>query len=117
MQESNRKDVWRRSLAAMKKSLVSTYELESSSSEEEVFANAWRKEGPDYVIFSDYRRNDGLKRILDISEMIEGAIEKIGSSTNEQTAAHVYLDTLRAVILYTNWARILETSVSTRYVM
>ncbi len=117
MQGTDRKEVWRTSLAAMKKSLVSTYELGTSTSEEESFANAWQAGGPDYVVFSDYRRNEGRRRILDVADIIDGAIERIVGSTNEQNAAHVYLDTLRAVILYTNWARILETSVSTRYVM
>jgi hypothetical protein len=117
MQKSNRKEAWKSSLAAMKKSLVNTYELGTSASEEERFANAWLSGGPDYVVFSDYRRNEGRRRILDVADIIDNAIERILNSTNEQTAAHVYLDTLRAVILYTNWARVLENSVSTRYVM
>jgi hypothetical protein len=105
-----RTDALKKSLEAMKNSLISSYELKTAIREEHLFEKAWKKEEPDYLIFSDYRRNEGKRRILDAAEIIDGALQQL-DSCDQISASKLYLQTLNAVALLTKWAGILESSV------
>jgi len=105
-----RTDALKKSLLVMKNSLISSYELKTTAREEFLFEKAWKNEEPDYLIFSDYRRNEGRRRILDAAEIIDGAVEQL-DSCDQIAASKLYLETLNAVALLTKWAGILESSV------
>jgi hypothetical protein len=103
-------DVWRKSLRSMKTSLLSSYELSRIVEEQELFQEAWESQGD--IAFIGYKDNEGKRRIRDIEELIDRALEEIDKS-DYKTAAQVYNETLRQVALYKLWARVLEDAVVT----
>ncbi|UCE09625.1 MAG: hypothetical protein JSW61_11715 [Candidatus Thorarchaeota archaeon] len=105
----NNRQAWKDSLTAMRESLVSTYELGTAVLEQEQFMSAWNTELEDYVVFSDYRRNEGRRRLQDIMELIDHAMKKIDKS-DPVTASAIYVETLREVAFLTKWAKVLESS-------
>ncbi|NWF96730.1 MAG: hypothetical protein HXY34_11370 [Candidatus Thorarchaeota archaeon] len=109
-----RKQVWRDSLLAMKNSLLSTYDLSTSAAEEELFVQSWLSDGPEYVEFSGYKRNEGRKRITDAADLIDDAVQALDKCDSAE-ASRVYLETLKRVVLLSNLARVLEDSVKTTY--
>jgi len=108
MVSSEKRDVWRESLSAMKSSLESTYEFKTVVHEETRLLEGLKDIKKDYVVFSSYRRNAGKRRMNDIKSLIDIALEKI-SCCDSKEASLIYLETLRSVMMQTRWASILET--------
>ncbi|MHA1882456.1 MAG: hypothetical protein ACTSUO_05370 [Candidatus Thorarchaeota archaeon] len=107
MQVTDRKSVLKDSLIAMKNSLTSSYFMKTRVTEESGLLKAWADSELDYVVFSDYRRNEGNRRLKDIVEVIDTAVESLEDCTY-QTASKLYLETLTTVAMYTKWACVLE---------
>lgn len=106
MQESG-VEIWKNSLVAMRTSLASSYDMSTAVEEQRRFLKAWEGQGLEYVVFSDYRRNEGKRRLRDVLELIDSAISKI-DQCDIQGASKLYLETLDEVALFSNWAKILE---------
>ena len=102
-------DAWRKSLEAMRSSVVSSFELGTLSREQELFLKAWttRKD----ISFIGYRQNDGRRRIRDITEIIDDALVRL-DECDYKAAARVYHDTLNRVSTLTLWANLLESCSS-----
>jgi hypothetical protein len=102
-------DAWRKSLEAMRSSVVSSFELGTLSREQELFLEAWttRKD----ISFIGYRQNDGRRRIRDITEIIDDALVRL-DECDYKAAARVYHDTLNKVSTLTLWANLLESCSS-----
>ncbi len=109
MNSVRRRDVWKDSLIAMKTSLASSYDMSTVVDEQKRFLNAWEKGHLEYMVFSDYRRNEGKRRLIDIMEVIDNALARLDECDTE-TASRLYLDTLKTVALFSKWAKVLETS-------
>jgi hypothetical protein len=109
MSPESRREVWKDSLVAMKTSLASSYDMSTAVDEQKRFLNAWEKSNLEYMVFSDYRRNEGKRRLSDIMEVIDNAIARLDDCDTD-TASRVYLDTLKTVALFSKWAKVLETS-------
>lgn len=107
MQQGEKNQVLVDSLLAMKNSLLSSYEMKTTVKEEGLLLRGLTKEGPDYIVFSDYRRNDGRRRILDAIEMIDTAISKL-EDMDYRDASRIYLNTLKSVAIITKMANVLE---------
>ncbi|MHA2354684.1 MAG: hypothetical protein ACXADC_05890 [Candidatus Thorarchaeota archaeon] len=105
----SRREVWKDSLIAMKTSLASSYDMSTVVDEQKRFLNAWEKDNLEYIIFSDYRRNEGKRRLRDIMEVIDTALVRL-DECDTKTASKLYLDTLKTVALFSKWAKVLETS-------
>ncbi len=103
----DRKYVLKNSLLAMKKSLLSSYDMRTNVIEERFLLEAWGAHHPDYVVFSDYRRNDGWRRIRDVAEIIDRCLREL-DTCDYRTASKLYLDTLNSVALHTKHAHLLE---------
>ncbi|MHA1587288.1 MAG: hypothetical protein ACTSV9_00770 [Candidatus Thorarchaeota archaeon] len=102
-------DVWRKSLEAMRNSVVSSFELGTLSQEQELFLQAWATQKD--IAFIGYRQNDGRRRIRDITETIDDALVRL-HDCDYKAAARVYHDTLNRVSTLTLWAHMLESSAS-----
>ncbi len=107
MVSSDKRDVWRQSLSAMKASLVSSYEFKTVVQEEMELIDGLTNVNKDYVVFSGYRRNAGRRRLDDVKSVIDTALEKLDCCDSEE-ASRIYLETLKVVTMQTNWASILE---------
>ncbi|MFW9976248.1 MAG: hypothetical protein ACFFDQ_13335 [Candidatus Thorarchaeota archaeon] len=103
---SEKRDVWKQSLAAMKTSLESTYDFKTIVQEEAQLLKGLR-DLKDYIIFSDYRRNFGKRRLNDIKSEIDTALVRIDCCDSKE-ASIIYLEALKTVTLQTKWASILE---------
>ncbi len=102
-------DVWRKSLEAMRNSVVSSFELGTLSQEQERFLKAWTTQKD--ISFIGYRQNDGRRRMRDITEIIDDALVRL-DDCDYKAAARVYHDTLNRVSTLTLWAHLLETTTS-----
>lgn len=100
-------EIWKNSLVAMRTSLAGSYDMSTAVEEQRRFLNAWEGQGLEYIVFSDYRRNEGKRRLRDILEVIDHAIDRI-ERCDTRAASMLYLETLDAVALFSNWAKILE---------
>ncbi|UCH05690.1 MAG: hypothetical protein JSW05_05860 [Candidatus Thorarchaeota archaeon] len=100
-------EIWKNSLVAMRTSLASSYDMSTAVEEQRRFLKAWEGNGLEYIVFSDYRRNEGKRRLSDILEIIDYAIERI-DRCDIRAASLLYLETLDEVALFSNWAKILE---------
>ena len=109
MSSMRRREVWKDSLVAMKASLASSYDMSTAVDEQKRFLNAWEKEDLEYMVFSDYRRNEGKRRLKDVMDVIDKALAR-HDDCDTKTASKVYLDTLKTVALFSKWAKVLETS-------
>ena len=109
MSSMRRREVWKDSLVAMKASLASSYDMSTAVDEQKRFLNAWEKEDLEYMVFSDYRRNEGKRRLKDVMDVIDKALARL-DDCDTKTASKVYLDTLKTVALFSKWAKVLETS-------
>ena len=107
MVSSDKRDVWRQSLSAMKASLENSYEFKTIVQEESRLIDGLTNVRKDYVVFSGYRRNVGRRRLDDVKSVIDTALEKIECCESEE-ASRIYLETLKAVTMQTRWASILE---------
>ncbi|MFX1416459.1 MAG: hypothetical protein ACFFC0_06580 [Promethearchaeota archaeon] len=107
MVEESGVEIWKNSLVAMRTSLASSYDMSTAVEEQKRFLKAWEGEGLEYIVFSDYRRNEGKRRLLDVLEIIDQALERI-DRCDIKAASMLYLETLDAVALFANWAKILE---------
>ncbi len=107
MQQGEKNQVLIESLLAMKNSLLSSYEMKTTVKEEGLLLRGLTKEGPDYIVFSDYRRNDGRRRILDAIEIIDSAISTL-EKMDYRNASRIYLNTLKSVATITKMANVLE---------
>ena len=108
MTKTDRRYVLKDSLLAMKRSLLTSYEMKTYVEEEGKLLHFMGKNKPDYVVFADYRRNEGRRRILDAIEIIDDTVSKIESS-DYSTCSVMYLNTLQAVAKLTKLARVLES--------
>jgi len=99
-------DAWRKSLEAMRSSVVSSFELGTLSREQELFLEAWTTQKD--ISFIGYRQNDGRRRIRDITEIIDDALVHL-DDCDYKAAARVYHDTLNRVSTLTLWAHLLES--------
>lgn len=110
MQQLENNKVLVESLIAMRNSLLSSYEMRTTVTEESLLIRALRDREEDYIVFSDYRRNDGRRRIEDALEIIDSAVTEIGYTDTKQ-ASRVYLNTLKSVARLSKMASVLEYSV------
>lgn len=95
------------SLNAMKKSLQSSYEFKTYVDEETRLLQGLGNEYAGYLVFSDYRRNEGKRRFNEITALIRDAVSEI-EYCDSKRAATVYLQTLKAVLLQSRWVKVLE---------
>ncbi len=102
-------DVCKSSLLVMKRSLTSSYEMNSDSREQVMFMEAWKDKKADYLIFSDYRRNEGFRRLQDILEIIDQALEKLDAS-KQVSPSEIYLQTIKSVSMVKQMHSILEVN-------
>ncbi len=109
MEQREKREVWKDSLRAMRTSLLSSYDMGTAADEERKFLTAWENGDFEHVVFCDYRRNEGRRRLRDIMEVIDEAIEEIDCCESNETSA-LYLDALKTVALFSKWAKVLETS-------
>ncbi len=109
MSQGMLREVCKESLLAMRQSLQSSYEFGSSLLEEALFAEAWSEKKPDYFVFSDYRRNEGLRRLRDVLEIIDYALLLLEEG-DDQAPSEIYTRTMKSVSMVKQWARILEAS-------
>ncbi|MFW9807777.1 MAG: hypothetical protein ACFFE6_00225 [Candidatus Thorarchaeota archaeon] len=107
MVSSDKRDVWKQSLSAMRASLESSYKFKTIVQEEAQLINGLRDIKKDFVVFSGYRRNAGRRRLDDIKNLIDTALEKIECCESRE-ASQIYLETLKAVTMQTRWGSILE---------
>lgn len=108
MVASGSRHVFLESLSAMKESLESAYNFRTQVEEEALFIEGLGEENRGYIVFSDYRRNEGKRRFNEVSDLIKRALGDIESSDSKK-ASSIYLETLRGVLLQTRWAQVLET--------
>lgn len=111
LEQQERKEIWKESLRKMKTSLASSYDMTTSADEERKFLSAWENGSLEYIVFSDYRRNEGRRRLHDVVEVIDSALGKL-DNCDDVRASFLYLDTLKTVALFSKWAKVLEISVS-----
>jgi len=90
--------------------LLSSYEMKTNVSEENMLLRAFRTPDTDYVVFSDYRRNDGRRRIDDAIEIIDNAVVEM-EEKDARDASKVYLQTLKSVARISKMASVLEYSI------
>ncbi len=108
MVSSEKRDVWSESLSKMKASLESTYDFKTIVQEEKRLLDGLKDDARDYVVFSSYRRNAGKRRLNDIKNVIDAALEKLDCCDSYE-ASRIYLETLKTVTMQTRWASVLET--------
>ncbi|MFX0108541.1 MAG: hypothetical protein ACFE7R_09675 [Candidatus Hodarchaeota archaeon] len=109
MVQNGRREVWKDSLLAMRTSLISSYDMSTAVEEQRKFLGAWERGDLDIIVFADYRRNEGRRRLRDIMEVIDLALKRI-DDVDAKRASKLYLDTLRTVALFSKWAKVLEIS-------
>ena len=109
MTQSTMRDVCKYSLQVMKTSITSTYEMNSEHREQLSFIEAWKDKTADYMIFSDYRRNEGYRRLQDILEIIDQALVRLDRN-KEVSPSEIYLQTIKSVSMVKQWYSILEVS-------
>lgn len=109
LQRSDKNSVLVESLLAMRNSLVSSYEMKTTVTEENLLLKAIRNPVPDYIVFSGYRRNDGKKRIQDAVEIIDEAVHELEDSDCIEPS-RIYLSTLKSVARTSKMATVLEYS-------
>lgn len=109
MTQSAMRDVCKYSLQVMKNSLTSSYAMNSVDREQVSFTEAWKDKKADYMIFSDYRRNEGYRRLQDILEIIDQALVKL-ENNKETSPSEIYLQTIKSVSMVKQWYSILEVS-------
>ena len=107
MNAEDPRQIWRSSLVAMRNSLLGTYEITTTAEEQEKFLQCWTPGEPRYIVFSDYKRNEGLRRIRDILDVIDEGIRKIDECEIRE-AARVFHKTVEQVALFSRVAQILE---------
>jgi hypothetical protein len=92
----------------MKENLQKSYDFKTIVQEESKLIRALSSTKRDYVIFSDYRRNEGKRRFEDVKELIDDALAKIDCCDSDG-ALLVYFRTLKSVSKQTRWAKVLES--------
>ncbi len=107
MVASQNKLVLIESLSAMKESLECAYEFRTRVEEEALFIEGLEAKNRGYIVFSDYRRNEGRRRFNEVSDLIKRALDDI-ESCDSKKASSIYLDTLKGVLLHTRWVQVLE---------
>jgi hypothetical protein len=95
------------SLLAMRSSLMSSYEMKTNVREEGLLLRGLTKEAPEYLVFADYRHNEGRRRLLDAVETIDSAVKTL-PEMEYRNASVLYLTTLRSVAKITRMANVLE---------
>ncbi len=103
-----KKDNWKKNLSNLKERLEKSYEYKTMVQEESRLIDGLVRKKKGYVIFSDYRRNDGKRRFQDVKDEIDTALVEIDCCDSKE-AMLVYLETLKSVVKQTRWAKILET--------
>jgi len=109
MQKVENNKVLVQSLIAMRNSLLSSYEMKTHVKEEGLLIRALHNREADYIVFSDYRRNEGRRRIEDALEVIDSAVLELESNCKQ--APRIYLTTLKAVARLSKMATVLEYSI------
>lgn len=109
MQQVENNKVLVQSLIAMRNSLLSSYEMKTHVKEESLLIRALCNREADYVVFSDYRRNEGRRRIEDALEVIDSAVLELESNCKQ--APRIYLTTLKSVARLSKMATVLEYSI------
>ena len=108
MEAPESKHVLIETLRSMRRSLEGAYDFKTRVEEESLLLKGLGEKYPDYLVFSNYRRNEGLRRFREISEYINGQVTEIESSDSKK-AGNIYLETLKGVLLQTRWVQVLET--------
>ena len=108
MVASKSKDVLIESLSAMKESFESADEFKTRVEEETLLLEGLGENSMGYVVFSDYRRNEGKRRFNELSNLIDRALDEIDSCDSKK-ASSIYLHTLKGVLLQSRWIQILES--------
>ncbi len=109
MKSSALKEACKESLLTMRGSIQSSYAMNSELKEEELFIEAWTTQKSDYLVFSDYHQNDGLRRLQDVLEIIDRALVRL-EENKDLSPSEIYLQTIRSVSLVKQWSKILEAS-------
>ena len=107
MVASESRNVLIESLSAMKRSLESAYDFRTRVEEETLLLKGLGEKYRGYMVFSDYRRNEGKRRFNEVSDLIRNALDRI-ETCDSKKASSIYLDTLKGVLLETRWIQILE---------
>jgi hypothetical protein len=89
----------------MKMSLITSFQARTRRIEEELFEEAWKTRQD--IDFIGYRQNDGKRRLEDITDIIDTALNQL-DKCDYKTAAQIYHDTLSAVAMFSRWGSFLE---------
>lgn len=108
MDPPDKKKTWKKNLSTMKTNLQKSYDFKTIVQEESKLISGLKSTKKDYVIFSDYRRNDGLRRFEDVKDLIDDALARIDCCDSDD-ALLVYFRTLKSVSKQTRWAKVLES--------
>ncbi|MHA1882457.1 MAG: hypothetical protein ACTSUO_05375 [Candidatus Thorarchaeota archaeon] len=103
------KEACKESLIIMKRSIQSSYTMNSDLKEQELFVEAWTAQKSEYLVFSDYHRNDGFRRLQDVLDIIDRALIKL-EKNKDLSPSEIYLQTIKSVSLVKQWSKILEAS-------
>jgi hypothetical protein len=105
---TEKKETWKKNLSSMKSSLQKSYDFKTIVQEESKLIEGLKSTKQDYVVFADYRRNEGRRRFEDVKKLIDDALARI-DCCNSDDALLVYFRTLKSVSKQTRWAKVLES--------
>lgn len=108
MDIAEKRDFWRENLSTMKANLEKSYEFKTMVQEESQLIHGLTKSEQDYVIFSDYRRNEGKRRFEDIKDLIDTAMITLCCCDSKE-ASLVYFKTLKSVLRQSRCSNVLES--------
>ncbi len=106
MEASQTVQIWKDSLLAMRNSLQSSYEIEKSVLEREECSKPNHLPDAEQVLSFGCRHNEGLKRIKQISDIIDNAVIQI-DRCDSAGASNIYLRTLEAIALLSKRVKVI----------
>jgi hypothetical protein len=104
----SKKENWKQNLSNLRERLEKSYEFRTMVQEESQLIDGLVRKKKDYVVFSDYGRNEGKRRFEDVKELIDTALVEIDCCKSKD-AMLVYLETLKSVVKQTRWGKVLES--------
>jgi hypothetical protein len=105
---TEKKETWKNNLTTMKSNLQKSYDFKTIVQEESKLIEGLKSTKRDYLVFADYRRNEGRRRFEDVKNLIDDALAKIDCCDSDD-ALLVYFRTLKSVSKQTRWAKVLES--------
>ena len=93
METTEKKETWKQNLSTMKTNLQKTYDFKTIVQEESKLISGLKSTKKDYVIFSDYRRNEGRRRFEDVKDLkVIGETDATKKRALENTLGNDFCD-------------------------